>query len=152
MSQDAPAVVSTPSAPGYHYGHVVEADDGRACRVRLANDATSHPSHPLPVVGHARDLGPIVAGDEVIALIDPHHAGVFILAACARADERPREGIERAADGTLVVRGAGAGIRLETEHARLEITGDGSVLLDGRRIDSRARETHRIQGGPLEFN
>ncbi len=120
---------------------VTEAVDGQGYRVSVAGEN-------LPVAGHLNQVDYLNCGDYVLVTTTP--SGAIILGRLRSQDEQPPAPEPGIPD--QIVLEAHQSICLQTANGRIEILGDGKILINGRQLIQIAEGPVKLQGSTIELN
>ncbi len=103
----------------------------------------------LQVIAHLDTVTWLTPGDRVfIEIIDE---GAVILGRLRAPTEQPAAVVHIDTEKRLVLNCAG-GVILHATDNTIELRKDGTILIDGKTIQSRADGQHRLQGATIELN
>ena len=120
---------------------VTEVVDGQACQVSLNGER-------LTVCAHLHHVDYLQCGDQV--LICSSLSGVIIVGRLRTQDEQPEP--PSAAIPEQLELEARQSVCLKTANGRIEIHGDGKILINGRQIVQQAEGPLKLQGAKIELN
>jgi hypothetical protein len=121
---------------------VVEAEQGQALSVMLADGQV------LDVHGHLSEVSVLNARDQVLV---QRTAVGLVVTGRLRADGESACPLVQERNGRFIL-DAAAGICLQAGDARIELTPDGRIHVDGREIYNIASGRVRLQGTTVEIN
>ncbi len=131
-----------PNYAGSEFAIVVSAKDGCAETVDCADGVR------LPVRGHLASVDRLSEGDEV--LISRRGDSVLILGRLRRPGEAAQAKITES-DGVVRL-DAVKSLKLTCGNSTVELTHDGYIRVDGRRIYGFAKGQLLLQGATIELN
>ncbi len=120
---------------------VTEAFDGHAYRVSLEGES-------LSVYGHLSQVDYLQCGDQVLVTNTP--SGVIIVGRLRCQNEQPQPPATEIPEQLQLE--AQQSICLKTSKSRIEIHGDGKILINGQHIVQQAAGPVKLQGATIELN
>ncbi len=120
---------------------VTEAVDGHAYRVSLEGES-------LSVCGHLSQVDYLQCSDQVLVTSTP--SGVIIVGRLRCQNEQPQPPATEIPEQLQLE--AQQSICLKTAKSRIEIHGDGKILIDGQHIVQQAAGPVKMQGATIELN
>ena len=123
---------------------VIAAEQGRATHITMLHD-----HQEIYVCGHGAMVSELATDDKVTVLLTEE--GAIITDRVCSDDERPKQAFSINQDGSLSLDNA-TGIDINTPHAQITISENGTVSINGKNVKTRAKAENTIRGGVIRIN